>query len=769
MLQLKLFGTASVESSGQPVPGRAVQGPRLALLAALALARGRPLTRDKLIALLWPESPTDRARHQLSDTLYLVRGALGEDVIRSSGDELVLNPAAITSDVESFERLLDEGQLEQAVVLIDRPLLDGFHLAGAAEFEQWLDVERARLGQRYATSLESLAEASEARGDFGAAAAWWRKLATHDAYSGRIALRLMRALDAAGDRAGALRHARVHAALLQEEFEAKPDPEVVSFAERLRVEPPARVGPEPANLRSAPSASAAAAPTVENPPLPRVQRSALGYVLAGSFLLILTVLGVYGLPYVRSSAPAAVRTLAVMPFVNMSADPENTYFSDGLSEQIITVLSRIDRLSVVARTSSFALRDRKLDVRAIGDTLDVGAVLEGSVRKDGNRLKVTAQLIDAETGYHMWSEEYDRELQDIFAVQEEIAGAIADALELRLPRRVATRARHTPSLEAYDLYLRGLFLRGNLSVEALQQATELFDRALVLEPDFALAYAAKATVIAPRIYFRHVPLEQGVQDMRDAVARALALDAELGEAQAALGVLRLFFHWDWAGAEKALRRAITLNSSDPHAHHMLANYLRAMNRVPEAIEARRRSVQLDPLNARTTIILGNDYAAADQFDLAIAEYRRAIRLDPSSALALGRGPALPSGPALVYLKQGRYPEAVDELLRVATLRQATPAEIDSMRSAFARSGIQGFMRRWLDMDLRQSGPTPDPLRIAVLWAWIGDSEQAFDWLDRALAERNPGLIYVRSEEAFQKLRSHPRFTRILTAMNFPSE
>ncbi|MEX2281132.1 MAG: BTAD domain-containing putative transcriptional regulator, partial [Gemmatimonadota bacterium] len=661
VLQLKLFGTPSVEASGQPVPGRAVQGPRLALLAALALTRGRPLTRDKLIALLWPESPTDRARHQLSDTLYLVRGALGEDVIRSTGDELMLNPAAITSDVESFQRLLDEGQLGQAVELIDRPLLDGFHLAGAAEFEQWLDVERARLGQRYATSLESLAEASEARGDFGAAAAWWRKLATHDAYSGRIALRLMRALEAAGDRAGALRHARVHAALLQEEFEAKPDPEVMSFAERLRVEPPARVGPEPANLGAAPSAPPAAATTTVNaPPLPRVKRSAVGYAVAGAFLLILTVLGVYGRPYVRSSAPAAVRTLAVMPFVNMSADPENTYFSDGLSEQIITVLSRIDRLRVVARTSSFALRDRKLDVRTIGDTLDVGAVLEGSVRKDGNRLKVTAQLIDAETGYHMWSEEYDRELRDIFAMQEEIAQAIADALELRLPRRVATRARHTPSLEAYDLYLRGLFLRGNLSVDALQQATELFNRTIELEPDFALAYAAKATVIAPRIYFRHVPLEQGVRDMRDAVARALALDAELGEAQAALGVLKLFFDWDWTGAEKALRRAITLNSSDPHAYHMLANYLRAMNRVPEAIEARLRSVQLDPLNARTAIILGNDYAAADRFDLAITEYQRAIRLDPSSALALGRGPALPAGPAVGYLKQGRYEVAVDE-------------------------------------------------------------------------------------------------------------
>ena len=577
--RLKLFGAPSIEASGAPVTGRAVQGPRVALLAVLALARGRAVTRDKLVALLWPESPTDRARHQLSDALYLLRAALGEDVIRSTGDELVLNPDAITSDVTAFERLLDEGQLEPAVAMFAGPLLDGFHLSDAAEFEHWLDGERARLGQRYATSLETLAEAADASDRFSVAATWWRRLAAHDPYSGRVALRLMRAYEATGDRARALEYARAHAALLQREFDTFADPEVIAFAERLRVEPPHRVPPQPAAIRSSPvlpPTTIAAEKSIDAGP--RTRWSPRYAVAAGIVLLVIAVLGVYGMPLVRSADPNTARTLAVMPFVNISADPENTYFSDGLSEQIITVLSRIEGLRVAARTSSFALRGVNLDVRVIGDTLDVGAVLEGSVRKDGNRLLVTAQLIDAKTGFHIWSEEYDRELRDIFAVQQEIARAIAGALELRLPGG-AQRARRTPSLEAYDLYLRGLFLRGNLSVDALRQARSLFDRVIELEPGFALAHAARATVIAPQIYFRHVPLEQGVSDMRAAVARALELDSGLGEAHAALGVLQLFFEWDWEGAEQSFRRAVELNPSDPHAWHMVGNHRAATYRL----------------------------------------------------------------------------------------------------------------------------------------------------------------------------------------------
>ncbi|HEX9703990.1 MAG TPA: tetratricopeptide repeat protein, partial [Gemmatimonadales bacterium] len=647
----------------------------------------------------------------------------------------------------------------------------GFHLSDAAEFERWLDGERARLGQRYTAALESLAEASEGRDEFAVAVGWWRRLAAHDPYSGRVALRLMRSLEAAGDRAGALQHARVHAALLREEFDAGPDPEVTAFAERLRLDPPARSAPEPAAVRPARSpphrdptpAASGGAPTARKGP-------ARGYAAAAAaLLLVLAIVGVYGIRGAPLAAPPPfARSVGVLPFVNMSPDPENAYFSDGLSEEIIAALSRIGGLRVAARTSSFALRDRRLDARAIGDTLGVAAVLEGSVRKDGNRLRVTAQLIDAATGYHIWSDEYNRELEDIFAVQEQIASAIAGALELRLTGGAVTQARRLPDLQAYDLYLRGLYLRNSLTADGLRQAMDFFDRAIELEPRFALAYAAKASVVAPQIYFRHVPWEEGVSELRAAVARALELDSTLGEAHASLGILRLFFDWDWEGAERALRRAIELNPNDPHAFHHLANYLHAVGRIEEAVAARERSVELDPLNARTRFVLGVDYSLAGDLHHAIAEYRRAQQLDPVHPLALGLGPSLPAGPARVYVWQGRYDEAVEEYIRIAMLRGATASELDAIRRAYAASGMPGFWRKWLEMDLRQSGNTPDPLRIATLWALIGDTAQTFHWLDRAYGERNPGLIYLRLEPALDSLSSHPRVARILSKMKFPA-
>jgi adenylate cyclase len=804
VLRLNLFGSASIEASGVPVTGRAAQGRRLALLALLACARGRGLTRDRLIGLLWSDSSTERARRMLSDDVYIVRNALGDDALRSIGDELSLDPDLVTSDVALFERLLDEGELESAIALVTGPLLDGFHVSDAAEFERWLDAERARFGQQYAAALQSLAERSEAQQQFARAAEWWRKLATHDPYSGRVTLGLMRALEAAGDRAGALRHARVHRALLREEYDTEPDPEVNALAERLRVEPVARAA-EPGVSPATPSAAvaiAASAPEHDGPPaadpvpdahvggaerhatatpiapapiLPSRRRRRV-YQVAGSVLLLAVVAaGALVVSAQRDSSPtlttarATAPSVGVLPFVNMSADPENTYFSDGLTEQIISALSRIDGLQVAARTSSFALRDGRLDVRAIGDTLGVSAVLEGSVRTDGSRLRITAQLIDAATGYHIWTEDYDRQIQDVFAVQEEIAAAIATALELRLARRDATvAAQPVVDLETYDLYLRGLYMRNNLTADALRQAVDYFDRAIARQPDFALAYAAKASVIGPLVLFGHMPFDAGIDDYRTLTARALELDPASGEAQTALGILKLFFDWDWDAAEDALRRAIDLNPNDAHAHHHYANYLRVMGRSAEALAARERSLEVDPLNPRTLILLAGQYSDLGNYERAIATYERARRLDPAHPLALGSGPWLPNTVAWIYLEQGKEREAVADFIRIATLRGATPAELDALRRGFETAGMAGFWRSWLDMDLRQDSGRADPLRIAKLLVLSGDTARGLDSLDRALAERNPGLNMLNNERVFRDMRTHPRIARIARAMGLPA-
>lgn len=773
VLALKLFGAPRVERSDGLVTGRAAQGRRLALLAFLALTRARLGTRDKLIALLWPESPSDRARQRLSDDLYILRSALGEDVVQTLGDELALNPGVMTSDVGAFERLLDEGHPEQAVQLVAGPLLDGFHLADSAEFDQWLDSERARLGQRYATALESLAESSESRAEFAAAVTWWQRLAAHDPGNGRVALRLMRALEAAGDRAGALRYARMHAALLREEFDAEPDPQVSMFAERLRVEPPEPSASEPSTVLRAsvpPSRTVASDDaTATSRAVPSSKSATVRRGTVATLVLVLATLFVRNFGAAPPAAPVAA-SVGVLPFVNMDADPDNQYFSDGLTEQIITALSSVGGLHVAARTSSYALRDRKLDIRAIGDTLGVAAVLEGSVRREGNRLRITAQLIDASTGYHLWTDEYDRELKDIFEVQEQIASAIAGALKLRLAPTGTAAASHPPlDLQAYDLYLRALYLRNSLAPAPLRQAEELLDSVIAREPRFALAYATQASVIAPRILFGHLSPKEGTPKLRALTARALELDPTLGEAHATLGLLRLFFDWDWKGAEQSLRRAIELNPSDAHAYHHLANYLRATGRFKEAVVARERALELDPLNARTSLLVGSDYLSAGDTERALTRFRVALTLDPAHTFALGSGPFLPIGPAEVYTSQNRFAEAVEEYERIATLRGATASEVSALRRGFAQSGMRGFWRRWLDMDVRQTeGAAPDPLRMAKLWTLAGDTTKALDWLDRAYADRHPALIYLRSDRTLRMLRAHPRVARMLEEMRFPA-
>lgn len=248
MFSLLLFGGASLRSSEQPLSGPVTQRRRLALLALLAVSGGRAVTRDRLIAHLWPESDTDRARHLLSESLYVIRKALGNDAVLAAGDELRLNPEVVATDVAEFEEALERGAVEHAVSLYRGPFLDGFFLGEAAEFERWAEGERTRLARCYERALDTKAKAHEAADDFSAAAEAWRQLAVADPYNSRVALQFMRALAATGDRAGALQHARVHTLLLREEFDAEPDPEIAAYAERLRTEPGQASLPSPCPL-----------------------------------------------------------------------------------------------------------------------------------------------------------------------------------------------------------------------------------------------------------------------------------------------------------------------------------------------------------------------------------------------------------------------------------------------------------------------------------------------------------------------------------------
>ena len=767
-LSLKLLGGAFVERDRAPVAGRAARGHRLALLALLA--GGRPVSRDKAIALLWPEADGERGRRMLSDALYLLRGAFGDDVVLGPGDDLRLNPERIAADVAEFDRLVDARALEPAVQAYVGPFLDGFHLADSAAFEEWVDAERARLGRRYTEALEALAGASEREGDWAAAVAWWRRLATLEPGNGRVAQRLMLALEGAGDRAGALQHARVHGALMKAEYDAEPDPEVLALAERLRAEPAPRdaVGKMAAELPSPPEPRDGDQVAEGLPPRDRDERSGRRHRFDLGAALIGLVLAIATMALYRPTAPAAApppeavrRSIAVLPFENLSASGGEDYFSAGLTEELIGTLSRIQGLRVAARASSFAVGGRRLDVRTIGDTLGVATVLEGSVRQDGRRLRVSARLADAASGYQIWSHEYDRELQDVFAVQDEIAGAIAGALEIELG--AAVPARRTRSLEAHDLYLRGVYVRNQLTQEGLSRAVDFFDRAIQLDSGYALAYAGKATALGPMIWYGFLPREQGLPAMREAAGRSLELDPSLGEAHAAQALIEFYFDWDWPAAEREFRRAIELNPSDPHAHHMYANYLGAMGRFAEAIAERRRALEIDPLSIRSGTLLGRDYFAAGQYGEAVDQLRRMAEMDSTSPLALGLGQEGSFGLGDVYERMGRHDEAIAEYLKLARLEGVPPAERERLARAYTEGGLPGYWRRRVDLEL-SGGGVVHPLRLASLWARVGNAERTAEWLERAWRERSMALVFLKVLPVYDGVRSHSRIAGLVRRM-----
>ncbi len=328
-------------------------------------------------------------------------------------------------------------------------------------------------------------------------------------------------------------------------------------------------------------------------------------------------------------------SVAVLPFTNMSADPEQEYFCDGMAEEIINVLARLEGLRVVARTSAFAFKDEKLDVREVGRRLDVESVLEGGVRKAGSRVRITAQLISVDDGFHLWSERYDRELMDVFAIQDEIAGAIVDRLkgELLGPDRDALSGHRTRDIEAYTLYLKGRHHWNRRIPAAVEKARECFLQAIERDPDYADAYVGLADSWVVLENFRAVEPEEAFREAAAAVARALAIDGTLAEAYATRGWLKMVAEWDWAGAESDLRRAIELNPSYPSARQWYAVYLLVVGRSSEAIEESRRAEELDPLSPIIGTIVANLLENAGRNEESLAQYNKVLAMDPSFSIA----------------------------------------------------------------------------------------------------------------------------------------
>jgi eukaryotic-like serine/threonine-protein kinase len=449
------------------------------------------------------------------------------------------------------------------------------------------------------------------------------------------------------------------------------------------------------------------------------------------------------------------KAIAVLPLRNMSADPENEYFSDGMTEEIINALGKLPGIHVASRTSSFAFKGKEADIRQIGEKLGVTTVLEGSVRKVGNKIRLTAQLINVESGYHLWSDTYDRQLEDVFAVQDEIARAIVDALKLRLGADQGQIVAPTKNLEAYTLYLKGRFFFAKLSEPALRRSLDLFQQALLQDPALARGYAGIADAWC-NLADDWVAPDDAYPRAKGAAERALQREPELAEAISSLGKVLGWHEWKFADAEAQLARATALSPNYAEAHYVRGTILPAVGRLDDALTTIRRALLLDPLSVHYSEWLARFLLYDRDYDAAIAQGERTIEMDEICHRAHHYI-------ASAHLAKGD-PERALSWYRRAQAMERSPRSWDAMIArALAPLGqideAEAILARLEDESRRQY------LRgeiIAMGYAAVGDLDRAFTSLERAYQDRSAGLMYLHLDPGYGPLRGDPRYADLVS-------
>jgi len=459
--------------------------------------------------------------------------------------------------------------------------------------------------------------------------------------------------------------------------------------------------------------------------------------------------------------PAELSSIAVLPFADLSPEKNQEYFCDGMAEEIIDALSKIGGIRVVARTSSFAFKGKQQDIREIGKKLNVAAVLEGSVRKDGNRLRVTAQLNSVADGYHLWSETYERELKDVFTVQDEISRAIVNTLQLKLSGRGIQTNSSPESVETYELYLQGRYHWRRWRTEGAEQAIHYFEAAIQKDPKYAPAYAGVAYSYCWLGFFGAVPPTEAMPKARQAAEKALALDDSLAAAHTALAYVKALYEFDWPVAEREFKRAIELNAGDADAHFGYGiAYLSPQGRLEDTVREMQLASDLDPLSPVQANYLGLAYQFVGRRAEAIAQYKRALDLDPNFVEARLHL-------ANAYLDPGRFKDFYAELDRAQAIWG--DSRIDPTR-AFGMA-LEGRKAEALELvhkcEKPGTGAFVQSTYIANVYAVLGDKEQMYTWLEKAYADRDGMLVYANKQGCYRPYRSEPRFVALLRKLGLP--
>ncbi len=490
--------------------------------------------------------------------------------------------------------------------------------------------------------------------------------------------------------------------------------------------------------------------------------------VASLIVLSFLLLAIGGLGWQRLSNRSAIamlpasateiKSIAVLPLENLSGNPAEEYFADGMTDALINNLAQIRVLKVISRTSAMRYKGSNKSLPEIARELNVEAILEGSVHRAGGRVRVTAQLIHAATDTHLWARDYERDLTDVLKLESEIARAVADEIRIQLPAEERARLASARSVnpQAHEAYLLGRYHSGKNSAQDYEQAIEHFQRAIRLAPDYAEAYAGLSEALVQEAVFGIKADKENVPLARDAALKAIELDEQLAEAHTALGNIKYYYDWDWAGAEQEFKRALELNPASLIAHIGYGHLLHSLGRHDEAIREGQIAVQLDPLSAEAYTALGRFFYRARRYEEALPVLQRAVQLEPRS---LGANSRLGS----VYAELGRYEEALAVYQKAEEIAPSIEGWRDVTAYVYARMGRKEEARQMV------SGLKAFPIDVAGVYAALDDKDEAFRILEEAIEQRKQQLIVLKEDPTLENLHSDPRWKELLRQMNFPTE
>ncbi|MEX2282074.1 MAG: tetratricopeptide repeat protein [Gemmatimonadota bacterium] len=780
-----MLGNPSIEGPDGILSGAVAQRHRLALLAVLAGAPRGILAREKLIGLLWPESGTAQARNLLNAAVHVLRRSLGEDVLLGEGEALRLDSRALRIDVLEMQEAVASGNAARTVELYRGSFLDGFSIPNAVEFEQWQERERERLERLYHGALEHLAQAAWDGGDHQNAVQWWRRRLACSPAEGRVAAHLMRALVEAGDRAGALHVASLHSALLDREFNAAPDAEVIALADALRRSTSARRrSPEEtepfgnADRNHQEHTTAVAAPIAPRFDSPKQRHSLPGRLRTRIALLGLVVAAIAVFVPVRwllkaDSAPVRV---AVLPLRNIAPDTLQDHLAEGMTEALGAEFAKIPSMQVIYGVSTRAYKNTQKSPSVIAKELGgVDALLDGTMFLSADRARLTIRVISPADNRILWADEHDEDVRDILTLYTNVAKAVAGSLSIALTNEDQARLARTQRVnaDAYNAYLRGMYYRKRWQDGGCVTAEKFFESAIALDSSFALPRAELAMCNG----FAAMTGRNGLVNREKAlpaVTRALEIDDRLAVAYVALGTIRHRLDHDWTLAETAYRKAFQLDRNNADVDIYYGEYLLTAGKTDRGLEFIERSIERDPFNLDYNVGLAHAYYQSGRYRDAIHQLQETLKLDANWVLAR-------RNLARSYEADENREQAVREYLTYLRQVIVSPrAEImtSALADEHARAGWHSFWVKDLELceeeRLRPGSVFKSvhvqncgPWSMAERHARLGNRDRAMEFLEAAYAQRHHMMVFIKSEPLLASLRNHLPFKDLIRRVRIP--